>query len=160
MQCQQRRQRGQSLPDREQRHWSALLLQQSRWWIRAPTPAWSPDSDLYSSGASGRSYAPAGLVPGVNTEFADGQPNVRRDGLEVFFFSNRTGTIGGNDIYASTRATTRDVWSEPMNLGPAVNSIASETRPSLSWDGTTLYFGSTRIGGTTEGSTDIYFTTR
>jgi len=118
------------------------------------------DSDLYSSVASGRSYAPAVLVPGVNTEFADGQPNLRRDGLEVFFFSNRTGTIGGNDIYASTRATTRDVWSEPMNLGPAVNSIASETRPSLSWNGTTLYFGSTRIGGTAEGSTDIYFTTR
>jgi hypothetical protein len=40
-----------------------------------------------------------------------------------------------------------------------VNSAAgAETRPSLSWDGTTLYFGSTRPGG--EGSTDHYVTTR
>jgi Tol biopolymer transport system component len=34
----------------------------------------------------------------------------------------------------------------------------AETRPSLSWDGTTLYFGSNRAGG--EGNTDHYVTTR
>jgi Tol biopolymer transport system component len=33
----------------------------------------------------------------------------------------------------------------------SVNSAASETRPSLSWDGTTLYFGSTRTGAGAEG---------
>jgi Tol biopolymer transport system component len=36
-----------------------------------------------------------------------------------------------------------------------VNSAASETRPSLSWDATTLYFGTTR-----DGTSDIYVTTR
>jgi hypothetical protein len=41
-----------------------------------------------------------------------------------------------------------------------VNSSASETRPSLSWDGTTLYFGSTRTGGGAEGDADHYVTTR
>lgn len=45
-----------------------------------------------------------------------------------------------------------------MNLGPNVNTAASETRPSLSWDGTTLYFGSTRPGG--DGDSDHYVTTR
>ena len=84
---------------------------------------------------------------------------MRRDGLEIFFFSNRTGAIGGsNDIYAASRASTADVWAAPVNLGASVNSAASETRPSLSWDGTTLYFGSTRAGG--EGFSDIYVTTR
>lgn len=34
----------------------------------------------------------------------------------------------------------------------------AETRPSLSWDGTILYFGSTRPGG--EGMADHYVTTR
>jgi hypothetical protein len=33
-----------------------------------------------------------------------------------------------------------------------------ETRASLSWEGTSLYFGSNRTGS--EGSTDIYFATR
>jgi hypothetical protein len=41
----------------------------------------------------------------------------------------------------------------------AVNSSnGAETRPSLSWDGTTRYFGSTRPGG--DGGADHYVTTR
>jgi hypothetical protein len=42
-----------------------------------------------------------------------------------------------------------------MNLGPLVNRSADETRPSLSWDGTTPNFGSTRAG-----SADIHETRR
>ena len=44
--------------------------------------------------------------------------------------------------------------------GPAVNGVetSSETRPSLSWDGTTLYFGSNRAGS--EGDADHYVTAR
>ena len=80
-----------------------------------------------------------------------------RNGLELYFYSNRTeaGAQGGNDIYVSTRASHQDPWSAPLNLGTNVNSGSSETRPSLSWDGTTLYFGTTR-----EGSNDIYVTRR
>jgi hypothetical protein len=51
-----------------------------------------------------------------------------------------------------------DPWSTPVNLGPSVNTAASETRPSLSWDGTALYFGSNRAGG--DGDSDHYVTTR
>jgi len=40
----------------------------------------------------------------------------------------------------------------------AVNSIANETRPWLSWDETTLYFGSTWAGGV--GMPEWYVTTR
>jgi len=39
-----------------------------------------------------------------------------------------------------------------------VNSAGNETRPYLSWGGTTLYFGTTRAG--VEGAGDIFFTTR
>jgi Tol biopolymer transport system component len=118
------------------------------------------DSDLYVSESHGDVFAAAQLVPGANSASEDGQPNVRRDGLELFFFSNRPGALGmTNDIYAATRAGTREPWSTPVNLGPDVNSAGgSETRPSLSWDGTTLYFGSTRPGG--EGNADHYVTTR
>jgi hypothetical protein len=56
-------------------------------------------------------------------------------------------------------ASTSGAWSTPLNLGPNVNSTTgAETRPSLSWDGTTLYFGSTRSGG--DGMADHYVTTR
>jgi WD40 repeat protein len=117
------------------------------------------DADLYVSQSDGGVFGPGALVPGANTQYEDGQPNVRHDGRELFFFSNRPGTLGLADIYAATRGSTSDPWSTPVNLGPNVNSAAgAETRPSLSWDGTTLYFGSTRPGG--EGSTDHYVTTR
>ncbi|MEO8463291.1 MAG: hypothetical protein ABI555_08770 [Chloroflexota bacterium] len=39
-----------------------------------------------------------------------------------------------------------------------MNSTANDLRATLSWDGRTLYFGSTRAGG--EGSQDLYVTTR
>ena len=97
-------------------------------------------------------------MPGANSAAEDGQPNVRRDGLELFFFSTRPGTLGMADLYSATRSSGSDPWSTPVKLGPDVNSAAAETRPSLSWDGTTLYFGSTKPGG--EGSSDHYVTTR
>jgi ribosomal protein L24E len=114
--------------------------------------------DLYLSEWQGGAFQGRELVPGVNTASVEGQPNVRRDGLELFFFSNRPGSLG-NDIYSASRASTADDWSTPVNLGSAVNGMttSSETRPSLSWDGTTLYFGSTR--NPAEGS-DHYVTTR
>ena len=101
----------------------------------------------------------SGSSPAWNSAAEDGQPNVRRDGLELFFFSNRPGTLGMADIYSASRESARSPWSTPENLGPNVNSsTGAETRPSLSWDGTTLYFGSTRPGG--EGSSDHHVTTR
>lgn len=120
----------------------------------------SGDSDLYvSERGSGGTFGAAGLVPGVNSASEDGQPNVRRDARELFFFSTRPGGLGMADIYSAARSRASAAWSAPVNLGSAVNSgDGAETRPSLSWDGTTLYFGSTRPGG--DGSADHYVTSR
>jgi WD40-like Beta Propeller Repeat len=116
------------------------------------------DDDIYLSESHGGILRAAELVPFVNSASNDSRPNLRRDGLELFFDSNRPGTLGGTDIFSSTRGSAFDPWSNPAPLGPLVNSAAAETRPSLSWDGSTLVFGSTRSGG--EGSTDVYVTTR
>jgi Tol biopolymer transport system component len=96
-------------------------------------------------------------VPGVNSEYEDARPSVRQDGRELVFDSNRPGGQGGFDIWSVSRDSITDAWSAPVNLGPNVNSAANETRASLSWDGLTLLFGSTRPG---EGVSDIYFSTR
>ncbi|MFL5800019.1 MAG: hypothetical protein ACJ77A_19080 [Actinomycetota bacterium] len=103
------------------------------------------------------SFGPAAPVAEVNSAAIDIQRNVRIDGLEIVFASTRrAGT--DQDVYTATRASVTDPFSVPENVGEAVNTTtASETRPSLSWDGTTLLFG--RAPGP-EGSTDIYVTTR
>jgi len=121
--------------------------------------------DLYRSESHGGVFGAPELVPGVNSAVDDGQPNLSHDGLELYFYSIRpdANAQGGNDIYVATRASASDSWSTPMNLGPMVNSGASETRPSLSWDGTTLYVGSNRPGSEAKNgipSGDIYVSTR
>jgi hypothetical protein len=115
-------------------------------------------ADIYTSRAGpDGAFEWAVLVPEINTPFIDERPNIRKDGLEMFFDSNRPGSLGATDLWASTRATTEDPWSPPVNLGSIVNTSSGEFRPSLSFDGTALYFHSNRPGF---GSVDIYVTTR
>ena len=102
----------------------------------------SGDADIYVSALDGDSFGAPVLAAGLNTAQNEFRPNLRRDGLEIYFDSDRTGSLGLNDIWTSTRASTSDPWSTPTNLGSSVNSTANDLRPSLSWDGTTLYFGS------------------
>ena len=112
------------------------------------------DSDIYFS----VDFGPAQLAPGVNTAVDDFRPNVRKDGREIVFDSNRPGGFGGQDIWTAIRETTADDWSTPTNLGAPINSAANETRASMSRDGFTMVFGSNRVGS--EGMADIYVTTR
>lgn len=118
----------------------------------------SGDADIYVSAFDGTSFGAPALAPGLNTTQSELRPNLRRDGLEIYFDSDRTGSLGMNDIWSATRSSTSDPWSGATRLGPDVNSTANDLRPSLSWDGTTLYFGSTRSGG--EGVMDLFVTTR
>ena len=116
----------------------------------------SSGPDIYASrrGQTG-DFGPGVAQAELNTAASDIQPNVRKDGLEVLFASNRI-AAAGQDIWSSTRDSVDDPWSAPINLGPAVNTTANETRPSLSWDGTTLYFGR----ATALTPADIFVTTR
>ncbi len=121
------------------------------------------DYDIYASTSVGDDgeFGPAVLVPELSATGRDTRTAIRRDGLEMFLSSDgagRVGGIGSQDVWVSTRATTLDPWSTPVNLGPTVNSTAFDGAPALSFDGTTLYFFSERAGGV--GKRDLYVTTR
>jgi hypothetical protein len=110
------------------------------------------DQDIYvSRQRSDGSFAPATVVAELSTDFEDFMPNVSRNGLEIVLNSNRPGGYGLQDVYTAHRTSTSDPWSTPVNVGPNVNTAGSETRSSLSGDGTRLHFG--RDG-------DIYVSTR
>ena len=124
----------------------------------ATQPGGLVNGEIMVSEGDGDAFGPGVAVAGLNQAAAnDIQPNVRKDGLEVVFSSNRTGTLGAQDIWVATRTSTADPWSTPANLGAAVNTTASETRPSLSWHADQLLFG--RAPGP-EGGSDIYISTR
>jgi serine/threonine protein kinase len=108
---------------------------------------------------------PLNLGPIINSSAKDGFGAVSADGLSLFvlYADWRTGGHGGWDFWVAKRATINDEWGQPVNLGPPVNSSASEFSPSISADGLSLflscgYFGSARPGGA--GGGDIWVTTR
>jgi hypothetical protein len=117
------------------------------------------DWDIYQSTLlTNGTFGDAILVSELSSPYEDTHPTVRRDGLEIIFSSTRPGSFGGNDLWVSTRATTRDRWSTPVNLGPAVNSAYFDGAPYLSDDGQTLILTSDRPGGF--GGNDFYISTR
>jgi hypothetical protein len=120
-------------------------------------------ADLLPDGTFGNKR----LVPELNSPQADQRPSIRFDGLEVIFFSNRTGSTPGptglptSDLYVATRNSVTESWGTPVNLGPLVNTQFNEINPHISADGQTLYFASNRpaeLGGC--GGNDLYMTTR
>lgn len=105
-----------------------------------------PDSqghDIYVSRVlDDGTVLPGQRVAELSTPYDDRMPNVRKDGLEIVFSSTRPGTAGSHDIYVATRPDTASPWSTPERVdNPFINTPASETRASLSGDGTRLYFG-------------------
>jgi len=116
-------------------------------------------TDIHASTLqANETFGPAVLVPELSSPLRDAKVAIRRDGLELFLTSDRTGTIGSFDVWVATRATTSDPWSTPVNPGPVVNSTMDEGRMALSFDGTTLYVTGTRPGGF--GLQDIWVSTR
>ncbi|MFB0554251.1 MAG: DUF4440 domain-containing protein, partial [Phycisphaerae bacterium] len=93
----------------------------------------------------------------VNSGARDGGPSISADGLELFLYSSRSGGYGSNDIWVARRPTTNDPWGTPVKLGPTVNTSSGDCCPSISPDGRTLFFGSTRSGSI---SSDLWVTTR
>ena len=103
-----------------------------------------------STWMEGRYQAAEKLPPPINSEFREFDAFVSPGEDMIIFSSDRPGGIGRADIYISHLENGR--WSEPMNLGTAVNSEASEYGPMLSPDGRFLFFTSSRAG-----SEDIYW---
>jgi len=99
--------------------------------------------------------SPVNLGPNVNSSYREISMSISHDNRLLFFGSNRPGGSGGFDLWVTRRETANDPWGEPVNLGPIVNSSATyDQTPSISADGSTLFFYSNRQGASGDG--DIY----
>ena len=87
------------------------------------------------------------LSKDINTlNYNEGSQCISPDGTYLFFTGcNRPDGLGRCDIYISKREGKG--WSKPFNIGGPVNTAGWESQPSISADGRTLYFVSTRKGG-------------
>jgi Tol biopolymer transport system component len=93
------------------------------------------------------------LGPVVNSPY-DEDVSLSPDGLLLFFADDFTETVhrpggyGGGDIWMSRRASLSDPWQEPVNIGSLVNNSIINCTPSISPDGSTLYFYTANSVGT------------
>ena len=96
---------------------------------------------------------PVNLGAPINSAAIEGAPTVSDNGQMLFFFSTRPGGFGSADIYVSHRISTGadgDVWGDPVNLGPDVNSAGAENGSYYVREGgepnAVLYFNRTPTG--------------
>jgi outer membrane protein OmpA-like peptidoglycan-associated protein len=93
----------------------------------------------------------------ANTPAWESQAAVSCDGRTLYFASmwEGPGHQGGADIWYAKKLP-NGLWSEPINMGPGINTPKDEESPFITNDGKALYFCSTGHLGL--GSADIFMT--
>jgi hypothetical protein len=88
----------------------------------------------------------------------DFDPSFAPDGSGVYFFSNRDGGFGKDDIYFAPFDRDTGSYGAAKNLGATINSAGDEWAPVVSPDGKRLMFASDGHGG--RGKHDLFIAHR
>ena len=137
-------------PDGRRALWGAI--------DRAGGPGgWDIFESLRVGPTSASTWGPARAVSFDSPE-NDFDPSFAPDGLGVYFFSNRKGGLGGDDIYFVPFDPTAGTYGTAVNLGPEINTPKEEWAPAVSPDGARLLFASDGRGG--RGKHDLFIATR
>lgn len=87
---------------------------------------------------------PKPMISPIVAELGDKDLRVFDDSTYLFA-SMRSGGYGGYDLYLIINGV--NGWTEPINLGPNINSNFDEVSPYITNNGTRLYFSSNRLDG-------------
>ena len=127
--------------------------------------AYQPNGDL-TFGISRSTRTKAGWSQPVECKITNNYNEHKKDHLEfcvspdgraIILAVQRKDTRGDRDLYVSIRRPDR-TWTEPVSLGPTLNTADEESSPFLAADGRTLYFTSTGYPGF--GNGDIFVARR
>jgi WD40-like Beta Propeller Repeat len=93
------------------------------------------------------------ILPFESETYSYCHPTLSADGKRLYFASNMPGSLGGMDIWVSRRLKEGN-WSQPINLGPKVNSSKNELFPHITEKNTLYYASNGRPDG--KGGLDIF----
>lgn len=102
---------------------------------------------IYRSNMVGGEWSLPEELPFNGDDFSTGHPALSPDGKKLYFVSDRPGTIGNTDIFY-VMVNADGSFSEPINLGPEINTKGREMFPFV--NDKKLYFssdGHVGIGG-------------
>ena len=94
--------------------------------------------DIYESERSASGWSTPRVVS-FNSAANDFDPSFAPDGSGVYFFSNRDGGFGKDDIYFAPFDARTGRYGAAENLGAAINSAGDEWAPVVSADGKRLH---------------------
>jgi outer membrane protein OmpA-like peptidoglycan-associated protein len=96
---------------------------------------------------------PTNIGPVVNTKYDEVDLFIHPDGRTVYFSSRGHNTMGGYDIFKTTKDKNGN-WSTPVNMGYPINTPLDDAFFVTTASGKTAYFASVRPEG--KGLHDIY----
>ncbi|MGZ3862132.1 MAG: OmpA family protein [Bacteroidia bacterium] len=114
--------------------------------------------EIYKSVLSGSKWSQPELLNFENKDYSSGHPALSKDEKRLYFVSDKPGGQGGTDLYYSDLKDGK--WSEPVNLGSAINTNENEMFPTINIDekgNEILYYSTDGMAGM--GGLDIYYTT-
>lgn len=97
---------------------------------------------------------PFNLGPLVNSAYDEVAPYLSRDGLHLYYSSDRPSGLGGFDVYSQFFSPESATWQVTQNLVGPINSPSDDLYYSLNSDGSSAVFSSDRAGG--KGGFDLY----
>lgn len=105
------------------------------------------DENIYISENKNNIWSkPVGISKEINTPYNEGTCSISADGkIMVFTSCEGRDSFGSCDLFITKKEG--DKWSIPQNLGPNINSNFWDSQPSLSSDGSKLFFSSERPFG-------------
>ncbi|MEO8554389.1 MAG: hypothetical protein ABI678_30650, partial [Kofleriaceae bacterium] len=104
----------------------------TRLWGSPDRPGGPGGWNIWISRRTGAAWSEPAAVS-FDSEANDFDPAYSPDGGFVYFFSNRPGGAGGDDIYRV--AVTGDTFGEVEHLGPEINTAGDEWAPTPTADG-------------------------
>lgn len=100
---------------------------------------------------------PVPIDESINTRYNEGTCTISADANILIFTScDAPDSFGSCDLYISYKIN--GSWQKATNMGPTINSRSWDSQPSLSADGSMLFFSSNRRGG--YGGNDIWYSHR
>ncbi len=110
--------------------------------------------NIYTSNFKNDKWGELEKLPApINTMANETHASFSMDGNTLYFTSDRSGGLGGKDIYTVTKLPNGS-WGKERNMGPEINTELDEESPYIHPNGKTLYFSSE--GHQSMGGYDIF----